>query len=58
MLSSSAAIFSVVLSLILCRAASATPQVNIGRTILVGRDITGLKQDFFGGKEDILPWIT
>ncbi|KIM41288.1 hypothetical protein M413DRAFT_445322 [Hebeloma cylindrosporum] len=27
----------------------AAPQIKVGKTTLVGRDITGLKQDFFGG---------
>jgi hypothetical protein len=26
------------------------PQVKIGKTTLIGRDVTGLKQDFFGGE--------
>lgn len=43
-------LFSVVLSL-LCPAALAAPEVIIGRMTLIGRDITGLQQDFFGGKE-------
>ena len=50
----SATVFTV-LSFSLCSAAEAAPQVNIGKTILVGRDVTALKQDFFGGEEDILP---
>ncbi|KAF8056297.1 extracellular triacylglycerol lipase precursor [Lyophyllum atratum] len=29
--------------------AAAAPEVKLGRTTLVGRDVTGLKQDFFGG---------
>ncbi|KAF7762435.1 CAZyme family CE10 [Agaricus bisporus var. burnettii] len=29
--------------------AYAAPQVKIGKTTLFGRDVTGLKQDFFGG---------
>ena len=29
--------------------AQAAPQVKIGKTTLVGRDITELKLDFFGG---------
>ena len=29
--------------------AQATPQVKIGKTTFVGRDITELKLDFFGG---------
>ena len=58
MLSSGAAIFSATLSFVLCQAVSAAPQVNIGQTILIGRDIAGLKQDFFGGKDDVLPWKT
>lgn len=41
-------LFSVVLSL-LCPAALAAPEVIIGRMTLIGRDITGLQQDFFGG---------
>jgi len=30
--------------------AAATPQVKLGDTTLVGRDVTLLRQDFFGGK--------
>jgi acetylcholinesterase len=46
-------LLSVILPLgfFLLVAASAAPEVNIGHTTLVGRDVTGLKQDFFGGKE-------
>jgi hypothetical protein len=44
------ALFSVILSLVLSPALAA-PEVKIGQTTLVGRDVTGLKQDFFGGKE-------
>ena len=29
--------------------AQTTPQVKIGKTMFVGRDITELKLDFFGG---------
>lgn len=43
-----------ILSLVLCPTILAAPEVNIGRTTLVGRDVTGLKQDFFGGKVMIL----
>jgi acetylcholinesterase len=48
---SSAMLFSVILPLVFCPMALAAPEVNIGRTTLVGRDVAGLKQDFFGGKE-------
>lgn len=27
----------------------AAPKVKVGKTTLIGRDVTGLKQDFFGG---------
>ena len=27
----------------------AAPQIKIGKTTFTGRDVTGLKQDFFGG---------
>lgn len=30
-------------------AASASPQVKIGNTTIIGRDVTLLQQDFFGG---------
>jgi acetylcholinesterase len=48
---SSAMLFFVILPLVFCPMALAGPEVNIGRTTLVGRDVTGLKQDFFGGME-------
>ena len=51
MLSFSAMAFSIILSLFLCPLALASPVVKIGNTTLIGRDVTGLKQDFFGGKE-------
>ncbi|KAG7445319.1 alpha/beta-hydrolase [Guyanagaster necrorhizus] len=40
----------IVLS-VLCYAllAASAPQVQLGKTKLIGRDVTGLKQDFFGG---------
>ena len=28
----------------------AAPQIKIGNTTFTGRDVTGLKQDFFGGE--------
>ena len=31
--------------------AAAAPQAQIGKTTLVGLDITGFKLDFFGGKD-------
>ncbi|KAK0447172.1 extracellular triacylglycerol lipase precursor [Armillaria borealis] len=36
---------------VLCYAllAAATPEVQLGKTKLVGRDVTGLQQEFFGG---------
>jgi len=43
-------LFSAIVSLTLFPAALAVPKVNIGHTTLIGRDITGLKLDFFGGK--------
>jgi len=39
----------VLLSSLLSLAAAA-PQVKLGDTTLIGRDVTLLKQDFFGGK--------
>jgi len=33
--------------------AAAAPQVQLGNTTLVGRDVPLLKQDFFGGKATI-----
>jgi hypothetical protein len=50
----SAKVFAVILPLFLCPTALATPEVTIGHTTLIGRDVTGLKQDFFGGKEQSL----
>ena len=38
-------LWSSLLSLI-----AAAPQVKLGNTILIGRDVTLLKQDFFGGR--------
>jgi len=38
----------ILLSLLLSLAVAA-PQVKLGGTTLVGRDVTLLKQDFFGG---------
>lgn len=44
-------LFSVILPLIgaLYPAVFATPEVHIGHTTLLGKDVTGLGQDFFGG---------
>jgi len=42
-------LFHVLLSSLLYLA-TAAPQVKLGDAILVGRDVTLLKQDFFGGK--------
>jgi hypothetical protein len=53
-----AIVFSIILSLFLRPAALASPVVKIGHTTLVGRDVTGLKQDFFGGKEQFFDWTT
>lgn len=36
---------------------SVNPEVQIGDTTLVGRDMPLLSQDFFGGKTGFLPWI-
>ncbi|KAF9452094.1 extracellular triacylglycerol lipase precursor [Macrolepiota fuliginosa MF-IS2] len=36
-------------AIILAAGSYAAPQVTIGKTTLVGRDVTGLQQDFFGG---------
>ena len=47
----SANVFAVILPLFLCPTALATPEVTIGQTTLIGRDVTGLTQDFFGGRE-------
>jgi len=44
----STVVICVILPL-LSTAALASPVVQIGQTTLVGRDVTGLKQDFFGG---------
>jgi hypothetical protein len=44
----------VILSLVFYPVAFAAPEVKIRSTILVGRDVTGLKQDFFGGESFIL----
>ena len=41
--------FHVLLSSLLSLTAAA-PQVKLGNTTLVGRNVTVLKQDFFGGK--------
>ena len=37
---------------VLCFAllAAAAPEVQLGKTKLVGRDVTGLQQEFFGGE--------
>ncbi|KAK0205537.1 esterase 1 [Desarmillaria ectypa] len=35
--------------LLFCTAASCSPQVQLRKTTIVGRDIVGIKQDFFGG---------
>jgi acetylcholinesterase len=43
--------FSLIFFLVLCPAGLAIPEVNIGNTTLVGRDVPGLKQEFFGGEE-------
>jgi hypothetical protein len=48
-----AMVFSTILPLLLCPVALAAPEVIIGHTTLVGRDVTGLKQDFFGGEEQL-----
>ncbi|KNZ71681.1 Lipase 2 [Termitomyces sp. J132] len=40
---------SSLLLLALAPLVSAAPEVTLGQTTLVGRDISGLKQDFFGG---------
>ena len=42
-------LFYVLLSSILSLAAAA-PQVELGNTTLVGRDVSLLNQDFFGGE--------
>lgn len=49
-------LFSVILPLIgaLYPAVFATPEVHIGHTTLLGKDVTGLGQDFFGGKDQVL----
>jgi acetylcholinesterase len=45
-------LFSAIVTLVLlCPAALAVPQVTIGNTTLVGRDVTTLKLEFFGGKD-------
>ena len=48
-ISSQAMLFRVLLSTFLSLAAAA-PQVKLGDTTLIGRDVTLRKQDFFGGK--------
>ncbi len=37
---------------VLCYAllTAAVPEVQLGKTKLVGRDVTGLQQEFFGGE--------
>ena len=42
-------LFHVLLSSLLSLA-TAAPRIKLGGTTLVGRDVTLLKQDFFGGK--------
>lgn len=36
--------------------ASSSPQVQLHKTTVVGRDVTGLKQDFFGGMLLHMTW--
>jgi acetylcholinesterase len=46
--------FSAILPLLAFRAVFAAPEVKIGHTTLLGRDVTGLKQEFFGGEQQHL----
>jgi hypothetical protein len=47
-------IFSAILPLIAFPTAFAAPEVKIGHTTLLGRDVTELKQEFFGGTQQYL----
>ncbi len=40
----------------LARLALCAPQVQVGNTTLIGRDVTLLQQDFFGGER--LSWLS
>lgn len=42
-------ILSLFAVLILSSVGYGAPQVKVGETTFIGRDVTGLKQDFFGG---------
>lgn len=45
---------------VLCYAllAASAPEVQLGKTKLIGRDVTGLQQEFFGGESTYHAAIT
>ncbi len=40
----------VILALCYALLAAAAPEVQLGKTKLIGRDVTGLQQEFLGGE--------
>jgi hypothetical protein len=42
-------LFNIASFLALVSVVPAAPQIKVGKTTFIGRDVTGLKQDFFGG---------